>query len=215
MQQLSKAQIHFYFVQGKHFTCMSCYLMDAQILISYTSSCFLLFCTSRICPNGATMQYPDRIIPSITLVENFFLPTCQQADEYLKDSDGLDCDFVQSLAGYCGCEGVEKRNSCSFCPDKQESQRLDLKTSSFFTCLDLVDYVDFLSPLDCNRTSELSEKLDLQELQEICQCTPVVALPPIDPPTNSPIDEAVPSSTSALTHISALVSLLFLLVAVS
>eukprot|EP00980_Cylindrotheca_fusiformis_P030537 scaffold24994_cov127-Cylindrotheca_fusiformis.AAC.2 len=141
-----------------------------------------------ICPNGASMKYPNRTIPTITLIENFFLPTCQQADEYLKDSDGLDCDFVQSLAGYCGCEGIEKRNSCSFCPENQESQNLDFKTDSFFTCRDAVEYVEYLSPLDCNRTSDLSGKLDLAELQEICQCAPIPTAAPSPVPTNEPID---------------------------
>jgi hypothetical protein len=198
MQQPSKDRIHFSYVQGKF----------PQVEVTpkvtyYFLFLFLLPGIGRICPSGSTIQNPNRIIPSITLIPNFFIPTCQQADDYLKDSDGLDCDFVQSLAGYCGCEGVEKRNSCSFCPENQESQNLAFKTSSFFTCLDLVDYVEYLSPLDCNRTSDLSEKKKLSELQETCACTPVPTTAPTAPPsedsnasdapTSSPIHENIAS----------------------
>ena len=76
------------------------------------------FRCSGVCPGGVqNFLYPDKIIPKFSLIPNFFIPTCQQIDTYLKNSPGIDCQIVQALGGYCGCGGIEPVNACSLCPE--------------------------------------------------------------------------------------------------
>jgi hypothetical protein len=81
-----------------------------------------------------------------------------------------------------------------------------------------------LSPLDCNRTLELSETKNLQELQEICACTPVPTTAPTAPPsenenanandapTSSPIQEDITTTSSASAYFFPVLPLLSLLI---
>jgi hypothetical protein len=69
MQQPSKDRIHFSYAQGKFLQ-----VVVTPKVTSWFLSLFLLLVTGRICPDGSTIQNPYRIIPSITLIENFFIP---------------------------------------------------------------------------------------------------------------------------------------------
>ena len=141
-----------------------------------------------LCPDGSSIQYPDRIIPSNSVIPKFnedgSFPTCQQANEYLIESDGLDCTILQSLALYCGCQtsaaptpadftlapadgsasdllptsSAPTNPTCTFCPDEQVSRNLEKVTPLGFSCADLVDYFKFLPlPLDCKKDNMFSD----------------------------------------------------------
>mmetsp|Transcript_42615 Transcript_42615/g.103074 ORF Transcript_42615/g.103074 Transcript_42615/m.103074 type:complete len:387 (-) Transcript_42615:42-1202(-) len=143
-----------------------------------------------LCPDGSSIQFPNRVIPSSsvipTLNEDGTFPTCQQANDYLIESDGLDCTILQSLSLYCGCQtsaaptpigftlapavddgsasNVPPPSSspttptCTFCPNEQVSRNLAFETSMGFTCADLVDYFKFLPlPLDCKKGNVFSD----------------------------------------------------------
>ena len=133
-----------------------------------------------LCPDGSSIQFPDRVIPSTSVIPtwntspNGTFPTCQEAHDYLIESDGLDCTILQSLSLYCGCEtssaptppgftlaptaaadgssgsevpppsAAPTTPTCTFCPNEQVSRNLEFQTSMGFTCADLVDYFQFL-----------------------------------------------------------------------
>ncbi|CAJ1959631.1 unnamed protein product [Cylindrotheca closterium] len=144
-----------------------------------------------LCPDGSSIQFPDRVIPSTSVIPTLDgiisldnnnngttkFPTCQEANDYLIESDGLDCTVLQSLSLYCGCQtsaaptptdGVATlppavgasdlpppsasptAPTCTFCPNEQAARNLEFQTPMGFTCADLVDYFKFLPlPLDC------------------------------------------------------------------
>lgn len=134
-----------------------------------------------LCPDGSSIQFPDRVIPSNSVIPTFSnlngtFPTCKQANDYLIESDGLDCTILQSLALYCGCQtsaaptpvgfttapadsgasGAPPPSpspttpTCTFCPNEKVSRNLAFETPMGFSCADLVDYFKYLPlPLDC------------------------------------------------------------------
>lgn len=127
-----------------------------------------------ICPDGTkNLAFPDRIVPFFNLDGGNANPSCQQLADAAEAADSrmVDCDLVKAQAGYCGCDGVQPEQKCSFCPDGAEPANKDLVAPSTDVCGDLYTYAEYLSEEDCGSRRFNS----MQGLAYICGCPGVKA----------------------------------------
>jgi hypothetical protein len=122
-----------------------------------------------MCPDGTIeLQYPDKVVPFFSLVAGSANPTCEDLAllSAASDPQSIVCDLVQAQAGFCGCADVNPVNACSFCPDGNPPENVELVTPTTDTCQDLHDYMTFLDDDTCD---SLRAK-DIQALGFVCGC---------------------------------------------
>jgi hypothetical protein len=122
-----------------------------------------------LCPdNTFDLGNADAVIPFFNTLDAED-PTCanvRNSASLKGPDDGFDCTQIQVHAGFCGCEGVEPKNVCSFCPTGESPTKSDYITPTQDSCEDIETYFTHLDAEGCDSPVTKS----ILGLDYICGC---------------------------------------------